>query len=125
MLFKDFNCFCISNSCEIRIYNVVQTVDQSFVYERIEEIHLFRSVFHHIADNIFQHVFCKDHVIFQICKCDFRLDHPELGGMTCGVGILRTECRSECVNVAECLCISLSVQLSAYGKVCLLSEEIL
>ena len=33
--------------------------------------------------------------------------------------------RSECVNVAECLCISFTVQLSAYGKVCLLSEEIL
>ena len=105
MLFKDFDCFCVSNSCEIRIYNVVQTVDQSFVYERIEEIHLFRSVFHHVADNIFQ--------------------HAELSRMAGCVGILSTECWSECVNVAECLCISFTVQLSAYGKVCLFSKEIL
>ena len=124
MLFQNFDCFCVSNSCEIGIYNVIQTIDQSLVYERVEEVHLFRCVLHHVADHIFQHALCKDHVVFQICKCDFRLDHPELCGMTCGVGILRTECRSECVNVAECLCISFTVQLSAYGKVCLFSEEI-
>ena len=45
--------------------------------------------------------------------------------MTCGVRVFCTECRSECVNVAECLRVSLTVQLSTYRKVCLFSEEIL
>ena len=45
--------------------------------------------------------------------------------MTCRVRILCTECRSKCINVAECLCISLSIQLATYGKACLLAKEIL
>ena len=45
--------------------------------------------------------------------------------MTCGVGVLCTEGRSEGVDVAECLCISLAVELSAYSEVGLLAKEVL
>ena len=45
--------------------------------------------------------------------------------MTGCVGILCAEGRSEGVNIAECHCISLDVQLSAYGQVRWFSEEIL
>ena len=45
--------------------------------------------------------------------------------MPCGVGILRTEGRPECIDITECLRIRLSVQLTAHGKACLLPEEIL
>ena len=41
------------------------------------------------------------------------------------VGILGTECGTEGVNLLECECIGLDIELSGYGKVCCLSEEIL
>ena len=102
-----------------------QTVNQSFIDKIVEELHFFRCIFHDIADHIFQHGLCKDHVIFQISECDLRLDHPEFCCMTCCVGVLCTESRSECINVAECLCKGFAIELSTYGQVGLFSEEIL
>ena len=45
--------------------------------------------------------------------------------MACGVGILRAEGRSECINIAECLGIGLTVELTAYCQAGLFFEEIL
>ena len=104
---------------------MVQTVQKSLVYEGIEEVHLFRSILKYIADHIFQHGLCKVHVILEVSECTLWLDHPELSCMTCGVGVLCTECRSECVYIAECLCKGLAVQLTAYCQVGLLAEEVL
>ena len=75
-------------------------------------------------DDVFQHGFCQDHIIVQICKSNLRLDHPELRCMTGRVGVLCTEGRSECIDVTECLCIRLAVQLSAYGQVGRFIEEV-
>ena len=66
----------------------------SFIDKIVEELHFFRCIFHDIADHIFPHGLCKDHVIFQISECDLRLDHPEFCCMTCCVGVLCTESRS-------------------------------
>ena len=41
------------------------------------------------------------------------------------VRIFRTECRTECVDAAECLGICLAVQLPAHGQAGLFPEEIL
>ena len=122
---KQFDCFCISNVCKLGFHYMFQTVNQSFIDKIVEELHFFRCIFHDIADHIFQHGLCKDHVIFQIRECDLRLDHPEFCCMTCCVGVLCTESRSECINVAECLCKGFAIELSTYGQVGLFSEEIL
>ena len=45
--------------------------------------------------------------------------------MTGGVGILRTEGGTESIYVLKCKSISLYIQLSAYGKVYRLAEEVL
>src|SRR5699024_7028602 len=58
-------------------------------------------------------------------KRTFRLNHPEFRRMPCCVGILRPESGTESVNIAECLSISLAVQLAADRQICLFSEEIL
>src|SRR5699024_6379670 len=57
-------------------------------------------------------------------KSDLRLDHPELGGMSCRIGILRPESRSEGVYVAESKGKGLRLQLPADGETCLLAEEL-
>ena len=125
VLLKDLNSLCIGHMCKLRIKHMVQSVKKPLINEGIEEVHFLRCVLKNITDHVFQHSLRQLHIILKVCKCTLRLDHPELRCMTGGVGIFCTECRSECVNVTECLCISLSVQLSAYGKVCLLSEEVL
>ena len=122
---QKFNCFCVSYMTEFRIYYMVQTIQKSLVDEGIKEVHFLRSILKDITDHVFQHLFCKVHVVIQICKCTFRLDHPELCCMACRVGVLSTESRSECVDITECLCISLTVELSAYSKVGLFAKEIL
>ena len=122
---KKLNCFCVGYMTEFGIYYVVQTIQKSLVDEGIEEVHFFRSVLKYITDHVFEHCFCEIHVVVEVCKCTLWLDHPELSSMTCGVGVLCTEGRSEGVDVAECLCISLAVELSAYSEVCLLAKEVL
>ena len=109
VLFQYFNRFCISHSREVRRNDIIQTVKKSFIYKRIEEIHLFRRIFQHIADHVFQHGFCKSHIIIKICKGHLRLDHPELCRMSCRIGIFRTERGSERINIPESLGVSLSV----------------
>ena len=104
---------------------MVQSVKKSFVHKRIEEVHFLRSILKNISDHIFQHRFCKIHVIFKISKCTLRLDHPELSCMTCGVGVLSTESWSKCIYITECLCKCLTVQLATYSQICLLAKEIL
>ena len=73
---------CVSNTGEIRIRNIIQSLQKSFINERIKEIHLFRRVFKNIIDDIFQHRLCQIHVVFKICKRNLRFDHPKLCRMT-------------------------------------------
>ena len=122
---KDLNSLCVCYMCKLGVQHMVQSIKKSLVYEGIEEIHLLRSVLQHVADDIFQHSFCKFHSILNIRKCTLRLDHPELSRMTCCVRVLCTESRSKCVDIAECLCKCLTVELSAYCKVSLFSEKVL
>ena len=99
----------VGYTAELRIYDMVQTLDQSLVHETVEELHFFRCMLHNVADDIFQHCLSKLHIVLQISESDFRLDHPELCCMAGGIGILCTEGRSEGVDVAECLCKGLAV----------------
>jgi len=43
----------ISNTTEVGIYDVVETLNQSLIYKLVEELHLFRSILHYIGDDIF------------------------------------------------------------------------
>ena len=45
--------------------------------------------------------------------------------MTWSVGVLRTESWTECIDVSECHCAELTLELSAHCEACLLAEEIL
>ena len=99
----------VGYTAELRIYDMVQTLDQSLVHETVEELHFFRCMLHNVADDIFQHCLSKLHIVLQISESDFRLDHPELCCMAGGVGIFCTESRSEGVDIAECLCKGLAV----------------
>ena len=98
---KNIDCFRVSHMAEFSARYALQAINETLVDELIEESHLFRSILKNIVDDILDHRFRDFHVIFKICKCHLRLNHPELRCMARGIGILGTECRSECVHVAE------------------------
>ena len=122
---KNLYCLCVCYTCKVRVHYIMKSVKKSFINERVEEVHLFRCILKYIVDHILQHSLSQFHIIFKICKCNLRLDHPELCRMSCCVRVLCAECRSKCINITECLCISLSVKLTTYCKACLFSKEIL
>ena len=117
VLLKNLNSLSVGHMTEVRVYYMLQSLDQSLVNELIEECHLFRCILQYIADNVFQHALCQQHIILQISKCHLRLNHPELSCMSGSIGILCTESRSEGVNILKCTCEGLSVQLSTYSQI--------
>ena len=106
---QDLNSLGVGYMAEFRTCHMFQTLDKTFVHEGIEKVHLFRRMLQNIVDDIFQHGLCQDHIVLQVCKRDFRLDHPELSRMTGSIGILCTEGRSEGIDIAEGLCEGLAV----------------
>ena len=104
---------------------MLESFDQALIYEIVEELHLFRSILQNEVDDVLDHGLGKEHVVLEICKCDLRLDHPELRRVTCRVTVLGTECRSESVDVLKCHCEGLAVQLAADREVGRLVEEVL
>jgi hypothetical protein len=60
----------------------------------------------------------------QIGKGGFRLDHPELGQVAAGVGVLGTKCRAEGVNFGQRQAVSFNIELTGNGQESLAAEEI-
>ena len=65
------------------------------------------------------------HIVAQIGKGHLGLDHPELGGVALGVGLLRPEGGAEGVHVAEGHGEVLGVELAGHGEAGPLAEEVL
>ena len=62
MLFRS-DSLGVGYTAELRIYDMVQTLDQSLVHETVEELHFFRCMLHNVADDIFQHCLSKLHIV--------------------------------------------------------------
>ena len=104
---------------------MLQPLHKALIYKLIEKLHFFRCMVKNILDHIFQHILCHLHIILEIGKGHLRLKHPELSRMSCGVGILCPEGRSESVNISKCLGKGLTVQLSTHGQIGWFPEKVL
>ena len=121
---QQFHRLRVSHSAKIGVHNIVQAFKQSFFHELVEKLHLFRCMLQNIVDDVFDHSLCQLHVILEVCKSDFRLNHPELRRMSCSIGVLGSESRPEGVHVSKRQGKSLRFQLSAYGQASFLAEEV-
>ena len=124
-LLQDVDCLSVCDADEVRIDDVIESLEKALVDEAVEELHLFRAVLQDVADDVLDHLLGHVHVAVYVAERHLRLHHPELGCMPCCVGVLGSECRSERVDVAERERHDLSLKLSRYSQVCLLSEEVL
>ena len=64
-------------------------------------------------------------VVGQVGEGDLRLDHPELGQVAAGVGVLRAERRPEGVDAGQRQAVGLDVELARHGQERGLAEEVL
>ena len=104
---------------------MLKPLNKTLVYKAVEEIHLLRTVIKHVSDYILKHTLCKHHIVLKVCKAYLGLNHPELGSMSCCVGILCSEGRTKGIYILEGKGKGLNIKLSRYGKVCRMTIEIL
>ena len=104
---------------------MLKALDESFIHELVEELHLLGSVCKDIADDILEHSLSVLHVVLQVRESHFGLDHPELRRVAGRVGLLRAERRAESIDVPERERKGLDVKLSADCQVRGLSEKVL
>jgi len=124
-LFQQVHRFRVAHPAEVGGGHMLQTLPQALIHELVEEVHLLRALLHHIADDILDHVLGGVHIAVQIGEGHLRLHHPELSGVTLGVGILRTEGRTKGIDIAEGHGEVLGVQLTGHRQAGLLAEEVL
>ena len=69
--------------------------------------------------------FRQRRIVGEIGEGDLRLDHPELGEVAAGVGVLRAEGRPERVDLGQREAVGLDVELPRHRQERLAAEEIL
>ena len=104
---------------------MLQTLLQPLVHEAVEEVDLLRAALQHPADDVLDHGLGHIHVTGQVAEGHLRLDHPELGGVALGVGVLGPEGGAEGIHIAEGHGEVLGVQLAGHGQAGFLTEEVL
>ena len=102
----------------------MQALEQALVHELVEELEVLGAMRQGIADEVLHERLGDVHVAGQVAEGHLGLDHPELGGMARGVGVLGAEGGAEGVDVAERAGESLALQLPAHGQVGRTPEEI-
>ena len=104
---------------------MLQTLLQALVHKAVEEVNLIGAALQHTADDVLDHGLRHVHIAGQIAEGHLRLDHPELGGVALGVGVLGAERGAEGVHIAEGHGKVLGVQLAGHGEAGLFAEEVL
>ena len=124
-LFEQLHGVGIRDAAEVVVHHVVQALEQALVHEGIEELHLLRALFEHGVDDELHHRLHALEIVVEVGKRHLRLDHPELGGMALGVGVLGAERGAEGVHVAKGEREVFGVELAGHGQVRALAEEVL
>ena len=103
---------------------MIKSFKQSLVDHGIEEFHFSWTFSSDIIDAVLDHIFYQLHIVFKIRKSDLRFDHPELRRMSLGVGVLRSESRTEGIDISEGHRKSFNMKLSGYRQRSMLAKEI-
>ena len=122
---QKFDGFRISQTFKIAAHNVFKAGDKPRIDKLIKECNFFLATVHNVPDDVFDHCFRHIHIVVQVGKRHFGLDHPELRRVTRRVGLFGAESGPESINAAVCHCESFDVELSRYRKAGFLAEEVL
>ena len=125
VLLQDLHRFGIADPAEVGGHHVGQAFLEPLIHEAVEEVDLVGAALQHPADDVLDHGLGHIHIPRQIGKGHLRLDHPELGGVTLGVGILRPEGGTEGIHVTKGHGEVLGIQRAGHGEAGLFAEEVL
>ena len=125
VLFEQLHRLGVAHPAEVGGGHMLQPLLEALVHEGVEEVDLVGALLHDGADDVLDHGLGHVHVALEVAEGHLRLDHPELGGVALGVGILRPEGGAEGVHVAEGHGEVLGVELAGDGQVGGLAEEVL
>ena len=104
---------------------MLQPLFQALIHKGVEEVDLVGALLQHRADDKLDHGLGHVHVAGQVAEGHLRLDHPELGGVAGGVGLLRPEGGAEGIHVPKGHGKVLRVELAGHRQVGRLAEEVL
>ena len=124
-LLQNFHRLGIADSSKLVGDHVVQPVKQALIHKGVEKFHLLGALFQHGVDDILDHGLCHVHIVVQIGKSHFRLDHPELRRVALGIGDLGTESGAEGVHIAEGHGKVFAVELTGDSETGGLAEKVL
>ena len=123
-LFEDLDRLGVRNAEELAVDDVLERFDDRLVDPLVEELHVFRAFFQHVAEDAFQQPFGQFHVAPQVAKGHLRLDHPELGQVAGRVAVLGAEGGAERVGLAQRAGERLGLELPADGQIGRPVEEV-
>ena len=110
-LLQDFDGFGVGEPLEVLLDDRLETVEHRLVDPLVEELHVFVAIGEHVADDPLQKPLGERHVVGELEERRFGLDHPELGQVPRGVGVLRAKRRAERVDLAERSGVDLAFEL--------------
>jgi hypothetical protein len=104
---------------------VLEPLDAPFWIALVEEGHVVGALVEHGAEDVLEEVLGEVGVVGEVGEGDLRLDHPELGQVPAGVGVLGAEGGAEGVDPAHREAVGLDVELAGDGEAGLRAEEVL
>ena len=102
----------------------IELVDQVALGIALQEGQLGHRLVQHLTHDALEEVLLDVHQLIEVAEADLRLDHPELGRVGLGVGVLRAERRAERVDALVGQRVRLGLQLAGHGKGRAAAEEV-
>mmetsp|Transcript_12658 Transcript_12658/g.29789 ORF Transcript_12658/g.29789 Transcript_12658/m.29789 type:complete len:327 (-) Transcript_12658:169-1149(-) len=115
----------VAHAAERAFEQAFELVEEPLLVELVEELEVVGAVLERLRHCELDERLGVVHVVLQVGEGHLRLDHPELGEMAAGVGVLRAESRAESIDVAQRARHGLSRQLAGDGEEGRLAEEVL
>ncbi len=125
VLFQQLNGLSVAHPGKVGGGHVPEPLHQPLVHKGVEEGHLVGALVHHGVDDVLNHGLGHVHVVTKVGERHLGLNHPELGGVALGIGVLRPECGPKGIYASESHGEILRVELAGHGEVGMLAEEIL
>ena len=122
---QEIDGLAVCDSFEAAVGDCRQCVEQRVVDPLVEELEVGQVVVEHIPDEVLDVVLREIAVVVDVSERDLGLDHPELGKVSSGVGVLRAERRAERVHPVDGEGVGLCAELAAHREESRLSEEVL
>ena len=124
-LLQDLDGLGVGNAGKVGVGDMVQALEQTLVHKLVEHIELVGAGGHNVLKDVLEHGLGVVHVVVKVGKGHLGLDHPKLGGVARGVGVLGTEGGAKGVHVTKGHGKVLGIELAGHGEACMLAKEVL